>query len=341
MKSTMPSISTLSRLLPACILLLLVLCLGTVSGLGAADQRIPVILDTDIGDDIDDTWALGLLLKCPELDVKMVIGDHGKTVYRTRLIARFLEIAGRTDIPIGIGVDQNAAGGGPQDEWVRDYDLNRYPGRIHPDGVRAMIDLIMKSPEPITVIAIGPVPNLAVALELEPRIGQKARFAGMHGSVRRGYGSSREVHAEYNVKADIKSCQRVFTAPWEMIITPLDTCGIVDLQGELYGRVRDSQDPVARAIIENYGYWSVRQDAANGAEKARTRSSTLFDTVAVYLAFATDLVKVETLGIRVDDEGFTRIDPSAKTMQVATEWKDLDAFKRFLVERLTRTPAAD
>jgi inosine-uridine nucleoside N-ribohydrolase len=296
--------------------------------------RIPVILDTDIGDDIDDTWALGFLLKCPELDVKLVVGDHGKCLYRARLIAKFLEAAQRTEIPIGIGVDQNAAGGGPQDHWVRDYDLNRYPGRIHPDGVRAMIDVIMTSKEPVTVIAIGPVPNLAAALELEPRIAQRARFVGMHGSVRRGYGNSLEVSAEYNVKADVIACQRVFTAPWEMLITPLDTCGIVDLQGDLYRQIRDSSDPVARAIVENYGLWSVRQNPEHGKEAAQTRSSTLFDTVAVYLACATDLVKVESLGIRVTDEGFTMIDPAAKTVRVATEWADLEGFKQMLVKRL-------
>jgi inosine-uridine nucleoside N-ribohydrolase len=141
--------------------------------------------------------------------------------------------------------------------------------------------------------------------------------------------------AEYNVKADIKSCQRVFTAPWEMIITPLDTCGLVDLQGDLYRQVRDSQDPIARAIIENYGHWSVRQNPDQGAEVARNRSSTLFDTVAVYLAFATDLVKVESLGIKVTDDGLTRIDPGAKAMSVATEWNELESFKQLLVKRLT------
>ena len=43
---------------------------------------IPVILDTDIGDDIDDTWALALLLKSPELDLKLVVGDYGEAQYR-------------------------------------------------------------------------------------------------------------------------------------------------------------------------------------------------------------------------------------------------------------------
>ena len=43
---------------------------------GEGNTKIPVILDTDIGDDIDDTWALGFLLRSPEFDVKLVVGDH-------------------------------------------------------------------------------------------------------------------------------------------------------------------------------------------------------------------------------------------------------------------------
>ena len=71
----------------------------------APGARTPVILDTDIGDDIDDTWALALLLRSPELDVKLVVGDYGKALYRARLIARFLTVAGRTDIPVGVGLN--------------------------------------------------------------------------------------------------------------------------------------------------------------------------------------------------------------------------------------------
>jgi hypothetical protein len=68
---------------------------------------------------------------------------------------------------------------------------------------------------------------------------------------------------------------------------------------------------------------------------ADKRSSTLFDTVAVDLAMRQDLCVVEKLGIRVTDDGFTVIDPSAKQISVATDWKDLGAFEDFLVERLT------
>lgn len=301
--------------------------------------RLPVILDTDIGDDIDDTWALGLLLRSPELDLKLVVGDHGKPFYRGRILAKFLERAGRADVPVGLGVDANVLGeGGPQAEWVKDYNLNRYPGRVYPDGVQAMIDLILASPVPVTVIAIGPVPNLAVALGREPRIAQRARFVGMHGSVRVGYGGTATIAAEYNVKQDVKACQRVFTAPWDMTITPLDTCGLVQLKGDKYARVRGATDPVAAAIVENYRLWALHGDPQGGARAAQTASSTLFDTVAVYLAFRQDLVKMEDLGIRVDDQGFTIMDAGAKKMKVAAAWQDLGAYEDLLVQRLTSQP---
>ena len=66
--------------------------------------KIPVILDTDIGGDIDDTWALAMMLKSPELDVKLVVTDTGNTTYRAKIAAKMLEIAGRTDVPVGVGL---------------------------------------------------------------------------------------------------------------------------------------------------------------------------------------------------------------------------------------------
>jgi inosine-uridine nucleoside N-ribohydrolase len=71
-------------------------------------------------------------------------------------------------------------------------------------------------------------------------------------------------------------------------------------------------------------------------QKLDSSSTTLFDTVAVYLAMSTELVKMEKLPIRVTDDGYTRIDEGAKVIDCATEWKDLDAFEDFLVDRLTK-----
>ena len=67
-------------------------------------KKIPVILDTDIGNDVDDVWALVMLLKSPEVDIRLITTGTNNTIYRARLVAKLLEIAERTDIPIGVGI---------------------------------------------------------------------------------------------------------------------------------------------------------------------------------------------------------------------------------------------
>ena len=298
---------------------------------------IPVILDTDIGDDIDDTWALALLLKSPELDLKLAVGDYGKAEYRARLLAKLLARSGRGDVSVGLGLDVAPRGGGRQDAWVKDYELKSYPGKVFTNGVQAIIDTIMNSPQRVTLICIGPVPNIAAALQREPRIARHARFIGMDGSVRLGYGGAPSPCAEWNVKADPKSLQQVFAAPWDITITPLDTCGLVSLAGEKYRRVRDTTDRTAADVIANYRLW-LGSDPASSPNAADQHSSTLFDPVAVYLALQPELCVMERMNLRVTDEGFTVLDPQGRPVNVATKWKDLGAFEDFLVTRLTGKP---
>jgi len=295
------------------------------------ERPIPAIFDTDIGYDIDDTWALALLLRSPELDLKLAVSDTQHTRYEASILAKMLEVAGRTDVPIGVGIEQHTKPGG-QLAWAADYELESYPGAVAEDGVGAIIETIMNAAESVALICTGPVPNIAAALDREPRIAERAHFVGMHGSVRLGYDGHPEVSAEYNVKADPEAIRRAFAAPWDVTITPVDTCGLVTLRGEKYRRVLESRDPLTAAVIENY-----RTCAKHGGrpEMADERSSTLFDTVAVYLAFTSELLKMEKVGIRVTDDGFTVIDESARTINCAMEWKDLSAFEDLLVQRLT------
>lgn len=298
------------------------------------DRRIPVILDTDIGDDIDDTWALIMLLHSPELDVKLIVTEGKDTVYRAKIVAKLLEIAGRADIPIGIGLPESDDRGA-QAAWVDDYDLAGYPGIVHRDGVGALIDTILQSPAEITVIAIGPLGNLANALHRQPAIAAKARLVGMQGSVRKGYNGSDTVQAEYNVVMQPEACRTVFQAPWIVTITPVDTCGLIVLSGEAYQKVYQSADPLLQALIENYRIWWETNNRGSERPKAYLlESSVLFDTVAVYLAFDEKWLKIEELGITVTDDGYTRIDASAKKIRCATAWQDKQAFEDLLLQRL-------
>lgn len=323
----------MSRITP---LALMLVGIGIASGaLSAAEppsKKIPVILDTDIGGDIDDTWALALLLKSPEFDIKLVVSDLGDTVYRAKIIAKCLETAKRTDIPVGVGVRQSE-GGGPQAAWVADYDLKKYPGKVYQDGVAALIETIMSAPEPLTLICIGPVPNIRVALEKEPKIAERVRFVGMHGSVRLGYDGKSTPDPECNVVSDVPAARSIFTAAWPMTITPLDTCGLVRLKGDKYKQIAASTDPLTKAVIENYHIWRGAGDPK--FKPPADASSVLFDTVAIYLAMADELVTFEELPIVVSDDGITRIDPQGKPVRCAMGWKDLSKFEDFLVERFT------
>jgi len=301
-------------------------------------KKIPVILDTDIGSDIDDTWALIMLLRSPELDPKLITTESGNTAYRARIVAKILERSGRTDIPIGIGIHLSDKAG-PQLAWVKDYEITRYPGIVHKDGIKSLVEIIMNSPEPITLICIGPLTNIAAALEMEPRIAEKARFVGMHGCLRKsppGYGGCKGgVVAEYNVRADPKAFQKVLSAPWDITITPLDTCGFVRLKGEKYQLVRECRDPLIQDLMENYKIW-LKNRGGNWLKIFGSQSSILYDTVAVYLAFSEEFLQLEDLGIHVTDKGYTLIDERARIIHCAVEWKDLSAFEDLLVERLTQ-----
>lgn len=306
---------------------------GAGCDLPSAHGPKPVILATDIGDDIDDTWALGFLLKCPELSLKLVATEFGKAPYRAKLLGKFLQTTGHADIPIAVGPDADPRGEGPLAEWVKDYELSSYPGRVHADGVGAMVDVIMGSSQPVTLICIGPMPNVAAALEREPRIARRARFVGMDGSVRLGYGGAKTPCAEWNVKCNPAAARKCLSAEWDIAITPLDTCGLVTLDGARYQSLLRSSDPVAATIVENYRIWS---KAGKTEAATEHHSSTLFDPVAVYLAFDRQFCQMERLGLRVTGGGFTVIDDQAKKMDVAAGWKDLDGFRDLLEERLAK-----
>lgn len=292
-------------------------------------KPIPVIMDTDIGTDIDDTWALGMMLKCPELDVRLITSATGNTTYRAKLIAKMMEAAQRTDIPIGVGIHEC-----DEDDvlrsWIDGCSLEDYPGKIHHDGVAAIVETIMNSPEPMTLLCIGPVPNIARALEIEPRIAAKTNFVGMHGSINCSCDGVKGRVPEYNVVKDVPAAQRVFSAPWrDMTITPLDTCGMVRLEGEQYQSVMRSSDPIVREIIDSYKVWSQYKNT-----NAEITTSILFDTVAVYLTYASEHLHMQRMGIKITDDGFTVPDESGRKINVALSWKDMDAYKKMLVDRL-------
>lgn len=290
-----------------------------------------VILDTDIGEDIDDIWALCMLLKSPELKPLLITTASEDTRYRAKIVCKLLEMAGRLDIPVGIGV----SGSGDRRNkthaaWVEDYDLKQYPGILRQDGIATLIETIFAAPEPVTLICIGPLTNIHLALERAPEIAHRCHFVGMFGSISMGlFGTSGRIQ-ENNIIRDLRASQSVFAADWLSItITPLDSCGIVKLEGERYHTVRACQEPVITAVIENYRLWT------HSFNNFAQGSSVLYDTVAIHLAHSHEFLKMEELNIMVDADGYTRPDPRGRRMLAATGWHDLDGYLDALANRLT------
>ena len=305
------------------------LLIAAILVLAVAGTPVPVILDTDIGDDIDDTWALNMLLGSPEVDLKLVVTAVNDTDRKTRLVAKILEAVDRTDVPIGTGVKHNDNTIN-QEAWLGDYSLDNYPGVVYADGVGAIVETIKQSPVPIVLCVIGPQSNIAAALERDPSIAEKARVVSMAGSVYVGYGGRETPSPEYNVVRDVAAARAVFAAPWEITYAPLDICGTLRLQGKRYAQVTLSEIPRAAVTIDNYNHWAHRK---NNPEDS---SSVLFDTAAAYLTFSENLCEIETIHLSVDDKGNTVPDEAkGRPVRCALRWNDREAFEDLLVKTLT------
>ena len=298
-------------------------------------KPIPVILDTDIGTDVDDVWALVFLLCCPELDLKLVTTSTGDTEYRARIAAKVLSELGREDIPIGIGLHLDDC---PKthDNWLGGYTLDDYAGEIISDGVGAIGDHVLASSEPPTVLGIGPLPNISAALSRSPDIANRARFVGMHGSLRKGYLSSHKPAREYNVRLHALSCRHVFESKWQKTITPLDTCGNIYLDGDRFAQLKSAQNEAAKVVIGAHEGWlqGITDWPAYKKLDMSQRSSILFDCVAVYLCFAHEWLKMEELPVLVTEDGKTLIDESGADVNCAMDWYDQEKFLDFLTDRL-------
>ena len=299
------------------------------------EKKIPVILDTDIGSDLDDSWALALLLKCPELDLKLVTTEEGDAVYKAKLCAKMLQAAGREDVPVGLGITTN--GDVPNiADWVENYDLSSYPNVIE-DGVQAIIDTVMSSEEKVTILAIGPFKTLAAAVEREPRIAEKSKILGVCGNIYNGaaaeYNWYPVLGSEANIAADLDSYRKTAEREgWEVEMVPLDLTGNLYLVPELYSKVEEKRhtDPLIAALMECCEIWYKNMNF-----NFYGQSSCLFDTAGVYAAFTHENMEYQTLPLKVTDDSLTLINfKEGKEMEVAIRWYDKQKFYDFLVKRL-------
>jgi purine nucleosidase len=323
------------RLLLAELLLLGVVFSGLDSHL-AWGQSAPlrpqlVWLDTDIGDDIDDAFALGLILHSPELKVVGISTAFGDTEMRARLVDRFLAAAGETGIPVTAGVHTET----DNDLTQRAYAAH-FPPRKHADGVASLLAQIKAHPGQITLFAIGPLFNVGAAIDRDPGTFSKLRrVVMMGGSIRRGYDRSndqmRPPEPEWNIDRDPKDAAKLLQAGVPIFMMPLDSTQI-HLETPAREAVFAEGNPVSDQITLLYHQWA----AGSWAQADHAPAPTLYDPVAAAYTFRPDLCPAEPMRLEVDDKGMTIPVEGQPNAQVCLK-SDQAGFLKLLLGRLKQS----
>jgi len=285
------------------------------------------ILDTDIGDDIDDAFALALALRSPELKILGITTAFGDTELRARLVDRYLHAVGRGDIPVAAGVAT------PHDNvFSQAAYAQREPARKHLDGVAFLLDQIRAHPGEITLIAIGPLNNVQAAIAKDPATFRKLkRVVMMGGSVYRGYdgsqGERRAADAEWNIKCDPAGAKALLASGVPIFMMPLDSTQ-VHLEAKEREQIFGHGSPLTDQLTLLYHQWSANAEG-------HLNAPTLFDPVAVTYAIRPDLCPATPLRLEVDDKGFTRPVEGEPNAQVCLK-SDEKGFLELLLGRLTK-----
>ena len=291
--------------------------------LPSTGPRLKVLLDTDIGTDIDDAWALGLLMVSPQVELVGVTISDGNTEARAKVAAKLLHAGGRDEVPVAVG-----RATAPPDSvdyqftWAEDFTTVRPIAQSAADFI---VETLRRHPGEITLLAVGPLQNIADALRKEPNLGALAkRVVLMSGSIGGNVWSPTPV-AEWNVVRATTDAQLVYsTLP--LTIVPLDSTSYVKLRADERARLEKHPAAVTRALEALYRLWIGDP----------TQQMTLHDQMAVAetLQPGAFFGRCTSMPVRVDDKGFTRVDPSAgKPVSVCLEPKR-DAFMKFYVDGL-------
>ena len=296
---------------------------GGAAKVGAAPEL--VILDTDIGDDIDDAFALGLVLESPELKLLGVTTAFGDTGLRARLTERYLAAAGRTDVPVRAGVETKASNVYSQ----RSYALHGSTTPVRTEGVAFLLETIRQHPGEITLIGIGPLTNVQAAIEKDAATFRKLkRVVIMSGRVYRGYdgekGERRPADPEWNVVCDPAGLKALLGVGVPVFMMPLDSTQ-AHLEAKERERIFAHGSAVTDQITLLYHQWA----AGTG-----NVTPTLFDPVAVAYAIRPALCPVKPMHLDVDEKGFTRPGEGKPNVEVCLE-SDEKGFLKLLEDRLT------
>ena len=198
------------------------------SNLAVPQKNSPekIIIDTDIGDDVDDAFAVALALHSPELQILGISTTFGDTLTRAKLLDRLLGETGHSDIPVAVGTPTATKSSFTQRRYA---EAGHFSKASHPQAVDFILDQIRRYPSEITLIAIRPLMNVGALIDKDAETFRKLRrVVLMGGSIERrygdlGYAPPRGPEPEWNIVNDIPSAQKLFASGVPIYMMPLDS----------------------------------------------------------------------------------------------------------------------
>ena len=300
------------------------------SGWAQPKKPIPVIFDTDIGDDIDDALALALALQSPELDIKLITTVVDDVDNRTRLVWKELGLFGRQDIPIATGaseplLDAKVNRRMPQFDVLTAQD--QAPPSSRERAADKIVELLMHSPVKVTLIPVGPLTNIALALKLEPRIKEHIERIVLMG------GAYYPARREYNIYRDRIAAAIVFESGLPITGVGLDVTEPCKLEGADLARIRDAKSPASQFLYRLIELWQ------NGDPK---HYPVLYDPLAIATAVRPNLIETQRGKVQVETAspmlfGTTVFTRGEGTVDVGKDVKKRE-FLDLFVDRLSAPP---
>lgn len=221
------------------------------NGTRRIESNLPVMLDTDIGSDVDDLLALALIVGEPDIDLLGVTTAYGDVDLRARIAKRALRLLGRDDVPVHAGTARPRSGrevwsGGHEGDGMADLDSEEIqPG----NGVDALIEAAGRHAGSLTVVAIGPLTNIAEAIDRNPSWPTNVRqLVVMGGEFMLGA-------PEHNVRCDVDAALRVLASGIPSLYVGLDVTTTVTFDVDDLNAVTYTGSPAARLISDQVHIW--------------------------------------------------------------------------------------
>jgi len=310
---------------------ILVAALFAACGAAQAQPAAPekIIIDTDIGDDIDDAFAVALALSSPEFQILGFSASFGDTPTRAKMLDRMLGELGKSSIPVTQGIQANVnLNAFTQRRYA---EAGSFARSSHPASVDFILEQARKYPGQVTLVAVGPLPNVGAAIDKDPAaFRQLKRVVIMGGSIRTmndPYGVAAPIapHPEWNIKNDIAAAKKLFTVGVPLVVLPLDSTANLKFHEVARTALFAHGSMLTNILAGLYYEWS-----------AATRSPTpvLFDPMTLASMLAPSLCPLTPMHLTVDEAGNTKETPGAPNAQVCLH-SDADAFLHFYVKRVT------